>query len=897
MPQPLVDNIIPVSIADEMRQSYLDYAMSVIISRALPDVCDGLKPVQRRILYTMKQQGYDSSKPYKKCARIVGDVMGQYHPHGDAAIYDALVRMGQNFSMNLPLIDGQGNFGSIDGDPAAAMRYTEARLTKISETLLTDIDKDTVPFQSNYDETTTEPTALPARFPNLLVNGASGIAVGMATNIPPHNLGEVIDACCAYIDDPLLSIHELMKYMPGPDFPTHAMIVQSSGLYETYKTGKGSILLQARTSIERISPYKEAIIVTEIPYQVNKSRLLERIAELNKNKKIEGLTDLRDESDRQGMRIVIELKSGMNAELIRKQLFYYTPLQTSFPIQMLALYKGRPILMTLPDILKAFISFREQVVTNHTLYELQAAKQRAQILIARILVLHNLTPILRILRHAKDTATARQQLIEKPWPVKPIRGLIALVEGTTQLKKDTYQLIEEQAQAILDLRLNRLTHLEREKVVTEIHSLSQSITSLQELLTDRRLMMQKLRQDLLSIKQQFSLPRRTEILKHTSLIDDPETTAEELIQREDMVVMVSHSGYIKRIPLSTYTAQRRGGKGKKGIHMKEEDTISDLFIVNTHTSLLLFSNRGMVYKLKVYALPLGGRQGRGKAIINLLPMHPEETITTVLSLPEDKEKLSADLIFATSRGKVRRNRVQDFLNIRTNGLIAIKMTEKQERVIGVQVCFQEEDIFLATRKGRCIRFPVAQVRRFVNRNTVGIRGIHLLPDDDVISLTILQHTSLKLSERQQYLWLSRNNLLTQFPLEQQPQSYTFSDLKKREQFLLTVLSNGYGKRTSVYEYRVTNRGGKGIKNMSTQYDTEIVSVFPVLQNQQIMLITSKGQMIRVPVDGIRMRSRITKGVIIFKISPDERVVKVARVPEILEDHDDHPPNPHPIPNS
>ena len=907
--------ITPISITDEMRQSYLGYAMSVIVSRALPDVRDGLKPVHRRILYAMKEGGYDSSKLHKKSARIVGDVMGKFHPHGDTAIYDAIVRMGQDFSMRLPLIDGQGNFGSMDGDPPAAMRYTEARLSKIAESMLDDIDKNTVDFQPNYDETTKEPTILPARFPNLLVNGSSGIAVGMATNIPPHNLGEVIDACCAYIDNPEITIQELISYLPGPDFPTRAMILDRPDIHTIYHLGKGSVVMRARTTIEELDKDRQAIIVTEIPYQINKSKLIEHIATLVNKKTIEGISDLRDESTLEGVRIVITLKRGAVDQVVLNQLFHHSALQTTFSAQILALNNGRPELMTLKNIIAAFVSFRENVLTRKIEFDLNKALERAQIFIGLAVAVLNLDSIISLIRQAPDPHTARSRLLSRSWDVTSMQSLISLVEESSQhrMKEDgTYHLHDIQAQAILDLRLHRLTGLERSKISNELTVLSQRIKEMTNILSNRDNLLKLLRIDLQEIKERFNTPRYTEIIEDILPSDE-----EELIQREDMVVTVSNSGYIKRVLLSTYRAQRHGGKGQTGMPMKAEDTVSHLLIANTHTSLLLFSSRGTVYKLKVHQLPAGERQARGKALVNLLPLSKEESITALLAIPEDQTQCDTlDVMFATSAGHVRRNRLSDFKNIRSNGKIAMKLdTQKNERVIAVQTCPTQDDVpyndvLLATSNGLCIRFPVTDVRRISSRDSKGVRGIKLTNHDKVISMSILSHVEVSSQERETYLHQRREQLRQlglplnhlsetkkQASLRRQRVSLQeakpsllqgrdnsdlstikdpqqrFKFLASHEEFILTVSQQGDGQYSSAYEYRIAKRGGQGRWNMNRDQGPIIMS-FSVLPSQQVMLITSRGKVIRIPVVDISITRLRTKGIRLFKITKNEYVVKV-----------------------
>ncbi|MEI7609267.1 MAG: DNA gyrase subunit A [Rhodospirillaceae bacterium] len=886
-------DISPVTIEDEMRRSYLDYAMSVIVSRALPDVRDGLKPVHRRILYAMKEGGYDSNKAYKKSARIVGDVMGKYHPHGDSAIYDAMVRMAQDFSMRLPLIDGQGNFGSMDGDPAAAMRYTEARLAKSAEALLDDIDKDTVDFQPNYDESDEEPSVLPARFPNLLVNGAGGIAVGMATNIPPHNLGEVIDACCACVDNPEITIDELIEYVPGPDFPTGALIMGRAGLRSAFHTGRGSVVMRARSTIEELRKDRWGIVITEIPYQVNKAKLQERIAELVNDKIVEGISDIRDESDRDGVRVVIELKRDANPDIVLNQLYRHSNLQTSFGVNMLALRGGRPEMMTLKDIIAAFLEFREKVITRRTEFELGKARERAHVLVGLAVAVANLDEMIALIRRAPDPAVARAEMMARAWPAADVAPLVALIEEPPRgVSEDgTYKLSEVQARAILDLRLHRLTGLERDKIGADLRELTDRIAYFLEILGNRSKLLEILRAELVEMKERFGTPRRTEIMDL-----EFEADIEDLIQREDMVVTVSHSGYVKRVPLSTYRAQRRGGKGRSGMSVKAEDTVSELFVANTHTPLLLFSTRGMVYQLKVYRLPLGNPQSRGKALVNLLPLEEGETISTVLAWPEGEGDDSArNVMFATSTGGVRRNRLSDFANIRSNGLIAMKLEEEGERLIAVRTCSETDDILLATRDGKCIRFQASDVRLFSGRTSTGVRGIRLAAGDEVISMSVLHHIESDADERAAYLRMRREKTGEDTAPEAEadeaetaaravtlsPERY--EELAAAEEFILTVSDRGFGKRTSSYEYRITNRGGQGIWNMEmSDRNGAIAASFPVAEGQQIMLVADSGQVIRMPIHDIRVAGRKTQGVTLFRVAPGERVVSVASVDEDSE---------------
>ncbi len=891
---PPPSDISPVTIEDEMRQSYLAYAMSVIVSRALPDVRDGLKPVHRRILYAMKENGYDSTKPFRKSARIVGDVMGKYHPHGDSAIYDAMVRMAQDFSMRLTLIDGQGNFGSMDGDSAAAMRYTEARLDKAAETMLEDIDKDTVDFHPNYDESLQEPDVLPARFPNLLVNGGGGIAVGMATNIPPHNLGEVVDATLAVIQNPDIGIEELLEIIPGPDFPTGAIILGASGCRAAMHTGRGSIVMRARHAIEEIRKDRQAIVFTEIPFQLNKEALVKRIAECVHEKIIEGISELRDESDRDGVRVVVELKRDAMAEVVLNQLFAHTPLQTNFAVNMLALNNGRPELMNLKDVLKAFVDFREKVITRRTEYELRQARDRAHVLLGLAVAVANIDEIIALIRKANDPAIAKQELMAKAWPVGDVGPLITLVDESFDAKaaNPSYKLSETQAKAILDLRLHRLTGLERDKIGNDLREVVAQIADYLDILAKRERVFQIMSDELAAIKLKFATPRKTEITPV-----EFEQDIEDLIQREDMVVTVSHEGYVKRVPLSTYRAQKRGGKGRAGMATKEEDFVSDIFVASTHTPMLFFSSLGRVYKLKVYKLPLATPQSRGKALVNLLPLEQGETITTVLHLPEDEttwDKLF--VMFATTSGTVRRNQLSDFSNVRPSGIIAMKLDEG-DHLISVNTCSETDDILLATKQGKAIRFAVDEIRVFVGRNSTGVRGIKLAEGDVLISMSILRHVEATPDERAAYLKQANaarraageiddlpsealakegDEEATATNLTLSPERY--AELAGLEDFLLTVSERGFGKRTSAYEYRISGRGGQGIWNMDmSERNGLIVATFPVKDGQEIMLVSDGGQIIRSPVKDIRIAGRRTQGVTVFRVDQAEKVVSVAAV--------------------
>ncbi|HEY8565361.1 MAG TPA: DNA gyrase subunit A [Beijerinckiaceae bacterium] len=891
---PPASDVKPVSIVDEMRRSYLDYAMSVIVSRALPDARDGLKPVHRRILYAMNESGYTPDKKHVKSSRIVGDVMGQYHPHGDQAIYDALVRMAQDFSLRVMLVDGQGNFGSVDGDPPAAMRYTESRLTRAAMPLLEDIDKDTVDFLPNYDESKHEPAVLPARFPNLLVNGAGGIAVGMATNIPPHNLGEVIDACRALIDDPTITDDALIDIVPGPDFPTGASIMGRTGARQAYLTGRGSIIMRAKSAIEEVRKEREAIIFTEIPYQVNKATLVEKIADLVREKKLEGISDLRDESDRDGMRIVVELKRDAVAEVVLNQLYRYTPLQSSFGANMVALNGGRPELLTLRDLLKAFVDFREEVVSRRTKHLLGKARERAHVLCGLAIAVANIDEIIRLIRTAPDPNAAREALMGRDWPAQDIAPLIALVDDPRHrvAEDGTYRLSEAQARAILELRLQRLTALGREEIGDELKKLADEISDYLDILRSRARIMGIIKDELAAVREAFATPRRTQILDWDADVDD-----EDLIQREDMVVTVSHAGYIKRVPLSTYRAQRRGGKGRSGMQTREEDFVTRLFVANTHTPVLFFSSRGQAYKEKVWRLPLAAPNARGKALVNMLPLQAGERITTIMPLPEDEaswERL--DVMFATASGNVRRNKLSDFVQVNRNGKIAMKL-DPGDHIVDVQICSEGDDVLLTTTKGQCIRFAVPEVRVFKGRDSTGVRGISLAKDDEVISLAILRHFEATPAERAAYLKQSGaiRRAATGEDLEPEeptvemeeaeegdvsvsPERYTA--MGAAEQLVLTASEFGYGKRSSSFEFRVSGRGGKGIRATDPTKLGEIgrlVAAFPVEVSDEIMLVSNAGQLIRIPIDGIRIVSRASKGVRLFNTAGGERVVSVEHI--------------------
>lgn len=890
----LATDIKPVAIEDEMKRSYLDYAMSVIVSRALPDVRDGLKPVHRRILYAMKEANNEYNRPYRKSARTVGDVMGKYHPHGNMAIYDAMVRMAQDFSLRVPLIDGQGNFGSIDGDPAAAERYTEARLSRAAHDLLEDIDRDTVDFQPNYDDSTVEPRVLPAKFPNILVNGGNGIAVGMATNIPPHNLGEVIDACCALIENPELEIEDLMQFMPGPDFPTGGSIIGRAGIYDAFRTGRGSIIMRGKTHTETVRGEKEAIIIDEIPYQVNKSRLVERIAEIVKDKIVEGISDLRDESDRDGMRVVIELKRDAVADVVLNQLYRFTQLQTSFGANMLALNHGRPEQMSIKQILTAFLAFREEVILRRTRFELSKAREKAHIFVGLAIAVANIDPIIELIRKASDRVIAKEQLLARDWPAGSVAPLLAIVDenGSFVEGQTTYRMTDAQAQAILDLRLHRLTGLEREKIANDLNELALQIKELLDILGDRIRVLTIMKDELVAVKDQFKSPRRTDIEDGDASVD-----MEDLIQREEMVVTVSMEGYIKRVPLCTYKAQRRGGKGRSGMTTKVEDLVQDLFVANTHCPVMFFSNKGIVYNLKVYRLPLGSPTAKGRPMINMLPLSPGEKISTVLVLPEEgSDWENTHIMFSTSKGHVRRNKLSDFMNIRSNGKIAMKLDEGED-LISVKTCTPADDVMLSTALGKCIRFNVDEVRVFAGRDSTGVRGIKLAKNDRIISMTILGQGKLSPDERDLYLRQASKarHLDDETPeddavIEGTLTPERFSELADGEQYILTITENGFGKRSSAYEYRTTGRGGVGVDSIIVNdRNGGVVASFPVEELDQIMLVTDAGKLIRCPIHDVRIAGRRTQGVTIFRIADDERVVSVSHIPGdkiAVDDEDD-----------
>jgi len=900
-------DIRPVSITDEMKRSYLDYAMSVIVSRALPDIRDGLKPVHRRILFGMSELGLDHNKKYVKSARVVGEVMGKYHPHGNMPIYEALVRMAQDFSMRLRLVDGQGNYGSVDGDPPAAERYTECRLTKVAGTLLDDLDKSTVEFRENYDGTLREPTVLPAKFPNLLVNGSGGIAVGMATNIPPHNLGEVIDACTAHLDNPEISIEELCQIVPGPDFPTGAMILGRAGITAAYHKGRGSIVLRAKVHTEEIRKDREALIVTAIPYQVNKRFLIEKIAELGRDKRIEGISAVWDESNREGMRIVVELKRDAVADVVLNQLWRFSDLQNSFGANMLAINGGRPEQLNLKDFISAFTAFREEVVSRRTKHLLTKARDRAHVLVGLAVAVANIDEMIRLIRGAPSPAEAREQMMARDWPAKDIGPLVELIADPRHklAANGTIRLSDEQARAILDLRLQRLTALGRDEIGDELMKIGEEIKDYLSILSSRARIVDIIKGELSAIKAEFATPRMTEIVEMEGEVED-----EDLIQREDVVVTVSHRGYIKRVPLSAYRAQRRGGKGRAGMATREEDVVTQIFIASTHTPVLFFSSRGMVYRMKVWRLPAATPQSPGKALVNLLPLTEGEVITSILPLPEDTATWGAlELMFATRSGDVRRNSLADFESINRTGKIAMKLGEG-DRIVRVAICRPDDNVLLTTARGRCIRFPVDAVRLFKGRDSTGVRGIRLEDGDEVISMAILRHAEASPDERAAYIKLALAVRRSQGPdiadgapepeapdaeaesadgsVELTPQRY--AELGALEQFVLTVSERGFGKRSSSFDYRISGRGGKGITAMVVNdRNGPLVASFPVEESDQIMLVTDGGKLIRVPVDDVRIAGRNTQGVRIFKTEEDEKVVSVERVPEDGNGNGDEPP--------
>ncbi|MGE4049020.1 MAG: DNA gyrase subunit A [Acetobacteraceae bacterium] len=894
-------DLYPVTLEEEMRRSYLDYAMSVIVSRALPDARDGLKPVHRRILFGMHEAGYTPDRPYRKSARVVGDVMGKYHPHGDASIYDAMVRMAQSFSMRLPLIDGQGNFGSVDGDNPAAMRYTEVRLARASALLLDDIDKDTADFQPNYDESEKEPKVLPARFPNLLINGANGIAVGMATNIPPHNPGEIIDATLALIADPDTSLEDLMKIVPGPDFPTGGIIIGRSGIKGAFESGRDSITIRARADFEEIRKDRQAIVITEIPYQVNKKALLERIAELVRAKQIEGIGEMRDESDRSGMRIVIEIRREATPEVVLNQLFRFTQLQTTFGVNMLALDNGQPRQMGLKEALLCFIRFREEVILRRSRFDLAKARDRAHNLVGLAIAVANIDEVIQLIRASPDAATARAALMGRDWPAEDIGALLALIDepGNVISPEGTVRLTEEQARGILELRLARLTGLEREKIQAELTEVAEKIRELLEILGSRIRRMEVMRDELTAARKEVASPRLTEIA------DAPLDQADEsLIEPGQMVVTITRDGFIKRTALETYRAQNRGGRGRSGASTRGDDVVTRSFNAHTHQWVLFFSSGGKAFREKVWRLPEAGPTAKGRALVNLLPELGGDTITTVLPLPQDETLWeSLHLVFATASGNVRRNRLSDFRNVRASGLIAMKLDEG-DRLIGVATCREGDDVLLATRKGRCIRFQLSDdtVRVFAGRDSSGVRGIRLVGQDEVMSLSVLRHVDASIAERVAYLRQANakrrgngeevDSAVAPLDSDEAIAEVTLSperiaELEAAEEMLLTVTDTGFGKKTSAYEYRVTGRGGQGIANitLAPRNGKAVAATFPVRQGDDVMLVTDAGRLIRVPADQVRITGRQAMGVTLFRVNAGEHVTSV--FPVVEDDTDDN----------
>ncbi|WP_342278488.1 DNA topoisomerase (ATP-hydrolyzing) subunit A [Candidatus Tisiphia endosymbiont of Myopa tessellatipennis] len=884
-------NLISISIEDEMKGSYLDYAMSVIVSRAIPDVRDGLKPVHRRILYAMYEASNYFNKPYRKSARTVGDVMGKYHPHGDAAIYDSLVRMAQDFSLRLPLVDGQGNFGSRDGDAAAAMRYTESRLAKVTHTLLEDIDKETIDFTPNYDGSEKEPLVLPSMFPNLLVNGTNGIAVGMATNIPPHNLGEIIDACCLYVDNNDVEILELMSVVKGPDFPTAGIVLGTSGIRSAYLTGRGSILTRGRSEIEEISNNRQAIIITEIPYMVNKAKLVEKIAELVKEKRIEGISDLRDESNKDGIRVVIEIKKDAVTEVVLNQIYSYTQLQTSFGVIMLALRDGLPEVMNLKEVIAAFVNFREIVITRRTIYLLNKARDKAHILLGLMIAVSNIDEVIRIIKSSNDPASAKEQLMQRTWDASSIIDLVKLVDDRAMIADDgKCYFTETQTKAILEMRLQRLTAMEKNKLENDLAELATEISGYTDILASREKLLDILKNELIRIKDEFATPRLTSIE-----LGDFDQDIEDLIQREEMVVTVTLGGYIKRVPLATYRAQKRGGKGRSGLSMRDEDITTQIFVGSTHTPMLFFSNTGQVYSLKLYKLPLGNPQSKGRPIVNILPLKEGERINNIMPLPENQDEWdSLNIIFATSQGNIRRNDLSDFKRIQSNGKIAIRLDDN-DHLIDVKVCKDEDHVLLATKAGKAVRFPASSVRVFKSRTSDGVRGMRIAASDYVISMTILKGIACTMEEREAYLSIPiENRLLIAGGKEFTPEEFGVHLSKEQilemaisEEFILTVSENGFGKRSSAYEYRITNRGGSGIVNMDVSDKTGlVVGVMPVDMSDELMLITNNGKLIRCKLESVRITGRNTSGVILFKTEQGEKVVSTALIADSPEEEGD-----------
>lgn len=884
-------NLIPVNIEDEMKSSYLDYAMSVIVSRAIPDVRDGLKPVHRRTVYSMYEAGNHSNKPYRKSARIVGDVMGKYHPHGDSAIYDSLVRMAQDFSLRLPLVDGQGNFGSLDGDAAAAMRYTESRMSKASHKLIEDIDKETISFVPNYDGSEKEPTVLPSMFPNLLVNGSGGIAVGMATNIPPHNLGEVIDACCLYVDNNDIEITDLCEIVKGPDFPTGSMILGINGIRSAYLTGRGSIIIRGKADIENLSNGRQAIIIREIPYMVNKAKLVEKIAEMVKEKRVEGISDLRDESNKNGIKIYIELKKEAVAEVVLNQIYATTQLQTSFGVIMLALKDGLPKIMNLKEVIAAFVNFREIVITNRTIYLLNKARDRAHILLGLTIAVSNIDEIIRIIKASNDPSAAKQELMARSWSGGDILPLIKLVDDKAMLNKEgKCYFTEIQAKAILEMRLQRLTAMEKNKIAEDLKNLAEEIAEYINILESRERLLEILKEELQKVKEEFATKRLTSIE-----IGEFDQDIEDLIQREEMVVTVTLGGYIKRVPLNSYRAQKRGGKGRFGVSMRDEDITTQIFVGSTHTPMLFFSNIGQVYSLKLYKLPLSNPQGKGRPIINILPLKESEYITNIMPLPENQDEWdNLNVMFATSKGNIRRSDLLDFKKIQANGKIAIRLDE-DDKLIDVKPCKEDEHILLATREGKALRFPVESLRVIKSRTSDGVRGMRLPVNDSVISMTVLQNASSNMEEREAYLSIpidkrlniTKGESFTSEELSSNLSTEFIKQMADNEEFILTVTENGFGKRSSAYGYRITNRGGSGVINMDISEKTGLViGVMPVKMDDELMLITNKGKLIRCKLETVRITGRNTSGVILFKTDENEKVVSVSLIAESVSNDEE-----------
>lgn len=878
------NDIVSVAIEEEVQNSYLDYAMSVIVSRAIPDVRDGLKPVHRRIIHAMNETGNHYNKPYRKSARVVGEVMGKYHPHGDAAIYDTMVRLAQDFSLRVPLVDGQGNFGSMDGDSAAAPRYTEARMSSVAHELVADIDEDTVNFAPNYDGTIMEPVVLPSKFPNLLVNGSNGIAVGMATYIPTHNLGEVIDACCAVLDTPEITTDELMQnYIPGPDFPTGGIIMGNGGIRSAFNTGRGTVIVRAKTSIVKGHGDRDTIIVHEIPYQVNKAKLVEKIAELVKDKTVEGISDIRDESNKDGVRIVIELKKDVIGEVILNQLFKFTQLQTSLGYNMVALVKNRPVKLSIREIIDNFIEFRQEVVVRRSKFNLKKCREKAHILLGFGLAIANIDRVIQIIREAADRPEAKTNLMAEEFNAENIRSLLELVDGYSD-NASTYRLTDEQANAILDLRLHKLTGLERDKIQNDLNDVVAQINELLEILGSKQRVIEIIKSEMLDVKERFNTPRLTQIEQTFENVDD-----EDLIQKEDMVVTYTIGGYIKRVPLSTYRAQKRGGRGRNGMETKEEDTVQSVIIANTHDDILFFTNVGKVYKMKVYRLPSGSPTSKGRALVNILPIETDESIATILIVRGDEDLSSKTLIFSTSFGNVRRNRYQDFENIQANGKRAI-LLDDSEKLIDVRFCGNDQDVFLSTRNGVCNRFPVDDIRIFAGRNSNGVRGIKLKPGDEVISMANLDRYDLEnIEEREEYL--KNAERLRKLAWKGKLESGgivedRMTKLAKEEKLILTVTENGFGKISSSYDYRSTSRGTQGFTNLAiTERNGKVVASFPVEYDTQIMMVTNTGRIMRCAVNEIRITRRVSQGVILFRLNEGEVITSLSGITETTDEDD------------